>query len=80
MQLIAFGAQLRPVLLYSEGDRRKATAAALYLGAAAGLAHAADGYFGITQRLRPPTPEQATAAAAEAARREAEPYHGRAGE
>lgn len=68
------------MFLRTEGDRRKATAAALYLGAAAGLAHVADGYFGVTQRLRPPTPEQAAAAAAEAARREAEPYHGRAGD
>lgn len=68
----------RPAIC-AEGDRRKATASAVYCGAAAGIARAADSYFGVTQRLRPQTPEELAAAAAEAERRAAEPYHGLAG-
>lgn len=58
-----------------QGDRRKATAAAIYCGAAAGLAHAADSYFGVSQMLRPQTQAEAAAAAA-AEQRAAEPYRG----
>lgn len=37
----------------AEGSRRKASSAALYCGAAAGLLHAADAYLDITHWLRP---------------------------